>query len=139
MDPIATRLSALESVVFGAYGIPSISPLQLVTQPGPTTIIVQPGLVLIVCPGSAVLSLPQPTVAQNGITISVLSANCAPPWQNVINTSPGGFISPGTPSQTFAQMADSGAPGNVVTLVAAGGLWVPTRGAGWAAVANLGT
>jgi hypothetical protein len=138
-DPVLTRLSALESVVFGSFGIPSISPLQLISQTGPSSIIVQPGLVLIVAPGSAILSLPQPSVAQNGLAVSFLSANSAGPWQNVINVSPGGIISPGTPTETFSQMVDNGEPGNVVSLVASGGLWTITRaflGFGWTGVAG---
>jgi hypothetical protein len=134
-DPILTRISALESVVFGAFGIPAISPLQLISQAGLSSILVQPGLVLITAPGSVALSLPQPTVAQNGLTLSFLSANCAGPWQNVVNTAAGGIISTGTPSESFDEVADNGEPGNVLTLVAKGGLWVMANGFGWAGVA----
>jgi hypothetical protein len=133
-DPILTRLSALESVVFGGFGIPAISPLQLISQAGLSSIIVQSGLVLITAPGSVALSLPQPTVAQNGIALSFLSANSAGPWTNTINTAAGGIISTGTPQATFDQLADGGQPGNVLTLIAQNGLWLMGRGFGWAGV-----
>lgn len=134
MDPISDRISHLEACVF--QGIPAINPRQVISQAGPATIIVQGGLVLIVAPGSVELNLPQPSVAQNGLTISFLSANSAGPWTNVINTQAGGIILPGTPSQTSSQMCDNGEPGNVCVLTAQNGAWLFSRGWGWAAAVS---
>jgi hypothetical protein len=132
MDAYADRITHLESVVF--QGVPAITPRQVISQAGEADVVVQGGLVLIVAPGSVELNLPLPSIAQNGLTITFLSANCAAPWVNLINTSAGGIILPGIPSQTASQMSDSGSPGSLCVLTAQNGVWAFLRGWGWSAV-----
>jgi hypothetical protein len=134
MDPVATRLSNLEAILGALVGTTLSTTVVVISQTGPAAIPVAGGLILITAPGSVAMTLGQPTAAQNGIAISFLSANCVKPWQNSIATAPNGVINPGKPPESFSVLTDSGQPGNLVTLVASGGVWVMTSGFGWAGV-----
>jgi|ERR1700733_4376952 len=134
MDPIAARLSNLEAILGAIVGTTLSTAVTVISQTGPAAIPVAGGLILITAPGSVAMTLPQPVVAQNGVSISFLSANCCKPWENSVTCAANGIISPGTPTQSFGAVADSGQPGNLVVLTASNGLWVLTSGFGWAGV-----
>jgi hypothetical protein len=130
-DPVGARLGALEAVVFAGCG--GSTPAQVVST-SPATIAVRNGaLILLTCPGGAVLTLPSPTSVQSGFTIVLFSANAA------VNTVSGSFTSTGSPGVSFTSLTDSGGIGNVAKLVAVNGAWQLTSGVGWAGVGGGGT
>jgi hypothetical protein len=133
MDPILQRLQNLEALVFA--GIPAISPAQVISQAGAGAIVVQGGLILITASGSVALTLGQPTLQQNGLQITILSANAAgTPFQNTVTTAAGGIATTGTPSTSCHQLTDSGAVGNRCTITAQNGTWIFGYGGnGWSA------